>query len=450
MRTARIFSLIGLVVAMAACSGSAGGSPVIPTRVIVSTDVANGLIDTHGGQGSCPVSFNANASYFNDVDYVPQDVDDGFALALALNLDTADLLRVEGVVATYGNATLPPQMLVAREIVVELKGRDDIPILPGAMAPAAQVLRAAPEWFDSREVPLAGPGGSFAAACRNAGVDFMRRRLMELDEPAALLALGPLTDVACLLTIYPEVAPHIVEIVALVSQVEGESLTVNGKVVNDFNFRMDPLGGAMLLAASTSPPVPIRLMSFALTGQTSQADDLIAFDASTLRGPDPPTAASERSLAWLLESSRPREAFWSAIFGTPEGPFDQYVVAAIVRPDLFDCRDAIAYVQLCPSPAWSPAYPTDANGDPTEEPFNTDDNPCVDHGSEHGASLAEVPAQLVVALGGGGVEPLVRGVFGVDGNLPDLGPARHVTACVDFASDSARQQFEELLYAHTW
>ncbi len=445
-----VFSVALLVAAVSGCSDSAGGSTPVPPRVILSTDVANGLIDTHGAQGSCPVSFDAAASYFNDSDYQPQDVDDGLALAAALNLDAAGLLRVEGVVPTYGNATLPPTMLVARQIVVDLKGRGDIPVVPGAMAPAAQVLRAAPRWFDDREVAIAGPAGSFAASCRNAGVDFMRRRLMDLEEPVSLLAVGPLTDVACLLTIYPDVASSIAEIVVLGSRVEGDSLTVNGKVVNDFNFRTDPLGGAMLLAAATSPRVPIRLMAFRLTGQTSQDGDVIVLDASTLHGPDPPTEASQRSLAWLTDSAEPRQEFWSGIFGTPEGPFDQYVVAAVVWPDLFDCRPGLAYVQMCPVPAWSAEYPVDADGQPTEHPFNAEDNPCVDHGSANGGSLAAVPAQLVVALGSDASQPLVRGLPGVDGNIPDLGPARQVTVCVDFADATARRDFEDLLLEYTW
>jgi inosine-uridine nucleoside N-ribohydrolase len=443
--------LAATLCALCACNDSAGGSEPRPPRVIFSTDVANGLIDTHGGQGSCPVSFKASSPYARDTDFAPQDVDDGFALAMALNMDAAGLVRVDAVVPTYGNASLPAEMIVARKIAQDLKGRDDLPIVPGSAAPAAQVLRASPQWFDGADVPLAGAAGSFAAACRNSGVDLMRQRLLDRREPMTILAIGPLTDVACLLTIYPEVAPFVREIIVLASRIEGDSLAVNGKIVNDFNFRLDPLAGALLLAAETTPQVPIRLMAFRLTGQTSQADDLIALDASTLEGPSPPTPESMRSLSWLLESSEPRNAFWSGIFGTPEGPFDQYALLAAVRPDLFDCRAGRAYVEQCPFPAWSAQYPTDANGEPTEEPYNTTDNPCTDHGSEHGASLSQVPAQLVVTLDSGDDGRLVRGTTGIDGNIPPLeSSAREVTVCVDFASAAARRDFEDLLLAYTW
>jgi hypothetical protein len=120
-------------------------------------------------------------------------------------------------------------------------------------------------------------------------------------------------------------------------------------------------------------------------------------------------------------------------------------------PDLFDCQPARAYVQQCPAPAWSPDYPVDDNGDPTEQPYNADDNPCVDHGSAHGGSLNEVPAQLIVTLDLNDSGPLVRGETGFTGNIPELDrPARPVTACVDFASPAARQEFEAILKQYTW
>ena len=448
----RLVRLILVVVccALSACSNSDGGDEPGPPIVILSSDVANGLIDTHGGQGSCPVPFAASSSYMRDADLAPQDVDDGFTLAIGLNMDAAGLINVEAIVPTYGNASLPAEMIVARTIAWDLKDRTDLPIAPGAIGPVAQILHPSPQWFDGQKVPITGGDGSFAAACRNSGVDLMRERILDRREPVTLVAIGPLTDIACLLTIYPEVAPYLREIIVLASRIEGDSLTVNGKVVNDFNFRMDPLAGTLFLAADTDPPVPIRLMAFRLTGQTSQADDLIAFDASTLAGPSPPTPESTRSLSWLLESSQARNEFWSGIFGTPEGPFDQYALVAAVEPDLFECRTGWAYVQQCPFPAWRPQYPTDADGNPTEEPYNTDGNPCVDHGSEHGASLSQVPAQLVVSLEPDH-GPLVRGTAGIDGNIPQLeAKAREVVVCVDFAGPAARRDFEDLLLTHTW
>jgi hypothetical protein len=92
-------------------------------------------------------------------------------------------------------------------------------------------------------------------------------------------------------------------------------------------------------------------MSFSLTGQTSQSDGLIPFDAATYPGPPNSDPLSEKSFEWLLDAAGPRNEFWSSIFGTFEGPFDQYAVVAAIWPQLFDCRPARAYVQQRPTPA---------------------------------------------------------------------------------------------------
>ena len=108
-------------------------------------------------------------------------------------------------------------------------------------------------------------------------------------------------------------------------------------------------------------------------------------------------------------------------------------------------------MQQCPTPAWSPDFPTDADGNPTEQPYNANNNPCVDHGSTNGGSLSEVPAQLVVTLDLDDNGPLVRGITGIDGNIPDIdSPAVPVFACLDFAGDAARAKFESLLKKYTW
>jgi hypothetical protein len=343
-------------------------------------------------------------------------------------------------------------MLVARQVTRGLKHRYDIPIVPGATSPASQTLHPTPTWFDGEAVAVAGRAGSFAASCRNHAVTAKRDHLRSSRGPVTLLAIGPLTDVACLLMTTPRrITRKIAEIIAIASRLEGESVQVNGTVVNDFNFRMDPTGGTLLVWASGVRDVPLRLMAFSLTGQTSQEGDIIGFDASTYPGRQPPTPASEASFRWLLAAAGPRNDYWSGIFGTLEGPFDQYALTAAIQPELFDCAAGLAYVQQCPYPIWSPDYPTDADGDATEEPYNAPDNPCTDHGTANGSALSQIPAELVVTLDLGDDGPLVRGTTGIDGNIPALdAPAQPVLVCKDVASDLTRVQFEDFLKAWTW
>jgi len=446
--TARFVAVI--ILSLAVC-GPARAHPDRP-GIIISTDSAIGLIDTHGGKSLSPVTFSSTYAWGNDTGVAPQDIDDGLVLAMALNMDRDKILDVLAVVPTFGNASLPAEMLVAEHITYELKEQERIPVVPGASSPISQILHATPLWFDGTPTQVAGHDGSFAAACWNSGVSAMHELLRASRTPVTLLALGPMTDIACLVNnARPSVLRKIREIIAIASRLEGESVQINGLVVNDFNFRMDPVAGALLLGADTRVQVPIRLMSFSLTGQTSQSGDLIAFNADSYPGPQRPNPKSERSFAWLLAAAEPRNAYWSGIFGTEEGPFDQYALIATLWPELFDCRPARAYVQQCPTPAWSEDFPHDADGNPTEQPYNADNNPCVDHGSAHGGSLNEVPAQLIVTLDTEDTGPLVRGETGVDGNIPNLDrPSRPVTACVDFAGGEARQEFEAILKQYTW
>ena len=456
------FSLLGLLalpwaIAGAESDGTGPGKPMpgaMVPRVIFSTDIATGSIDTHGGMSLRPVVFDADHEFTNDSAVTPQDIDDGLTLAMALNLEAAGRLLVLGVVPTYGNASLPAEMRVARRLIRGLKRRQKLAIVPGATGPVSQVLHPTPTLFNGETVAIEGSQGSFAASCRNAGVEFLRERIGASATPVTLLAIGPLTDVACLLTTAPRrVLTNIKEIVLLASRLEGESLTVNGLVVNDFNFRLDPVAGTLLLGAPRAQDVPLRLMAFSLTGQTSQdGAQLIPFNAATYPGPQPPTQEGLASFRWLLRAAQPRNAFWSGIFGSEEGPFDQYTLAAAVAPELFDCQEGRAYVQQCPFPAWSPDY------NPAEDPYNADNNACVDHGlgasdveAPFVSSLATVPAELVVSLDSSENGALVRGTTGIDGNIPNLEQsARRVTVCHDFASDQAFQDFKDLLLEFTW
>ena len=436
-----------------AAAGQGHGQGPPQPWVIFSTDVSTGLIDTHGGMSLSPVVYSETHAYTTDSAVTPQDIDDGLALAMALNLEARGRLKLLGVVPTFGNASLPAETIVTQRIVRDLKGRPNLPIVPGASGPVSQILHPTPTLFDGQEVTVEGSEGSFAAACGNSGVAFLAERIGRSPQPVTLLAIGPMTDVACLLNTAPRrVLRNIKEIIAIASRLEGESLQVNGKTVNDFNFRMDPIAGALLLGAERASEVPIRLMAFSLTGQTSQdGPRLIPFDAATYPGPQPPTPPAEASFQWLLDAAGPRNTYWSGIFGSEEGPFDQYAVAAAVEPDLFDCQEGRAYVQQCPYPAWSPDFAVDANGDPIDEPYNAPFNPCVDHGGPASSSLAAVPAELVVTLDTTESGPLVRGTTGIDGNIPALDrPARPVTVCSDFAGDRGFEAFKELLLDVTW
>jgi len=440
---------------LAATDGPTGSATAEPLpRIILSTDVAIGLIDTNGGSSLIPVPFDADHPYSRDANVIPQDFDDGLTLAAALNMDAAGLLELTAVVPTYGNASLPAEMLVARKIIEDLKGRSDIPLANGAILPAGQILNPTATWFDGDMVKVTGRNGTFAAACGSPGVDLMIDVLKGASRagPVTILAIGPLTDIACLLETAPKAAlSNIREIIFLASQMEGERVFINGIPINDFNLRIDPLAGALVLA-SNRVAVPMRFMTFRLSRQTSLAGQDFAFNRKTYPGPQPPTQAGKASFNWLLKASKLARAAFVDAFGSSEGPFDQYTLAAALKPDLFKCEDGYAYIQMCPYPAWSRKYPTDDDGNPTQEPYNAPDNPCTSHGTEYGEELSTVPAQLMITTKKSRRGALIRGKSGIDGNLPQFSDrkGRKVTVCLDFAQKDSRTAFEDLLKRWVW
>ena len=449
---------LGFAPTISAAEGLSQSASASVPRLIISTDIAAGLVDTHGGQSLVPVPFDADHGYTSDTNVVPQDFDDGLAVAAALNMDAAGLVDILAIVPTFGNATLPAEMAVARFITQTLKGRDDIPVVAGALLPAGQIFNPTATWFDGSPVKVTGRNGSFAAACRNPGVEKMEQILLQpgsfgMPSKVTILAIGPATDIACLLLTSPKSAlKQIEEIIFLASQLDGEVTEINGIPINDFNVRMDPIAAAMALAVDRVN-VPMRFMTFQLTSGMSQKGNIFAWNKDTYPGPPRPATKQQiTSYRWLIKASKARREYFTSIFGTPEGPFDQFTLIAALRPDLFDCVRGRVYLQMCPYPAWSKKYPVDANGDPTQEPYNAANNPCPNHGGIYSESLSVVPAVIFATQSTAKKGKVVKGKDGIDGNLPTFGgkPARKALVCTGFVSEAAKQMFKDLLTTWTW
>ena len=121
--------------------------------------------------------------------------DDAIALLLALASPELDLL---GVTTVHGNQTLEKTTANALR-VLDLAGRDDIPVAAGADRPLVRELTVASHvhgdsGLDGPALPPAGraPLGEHA-------VDFMARTIAASPTPVTLVPTGPLTNVALLL-----------------------------------------------------------------------------------------------------------------------------------------------------------------------------------------------------------------------------------------------------------
>ncbi len=163
---------------------------------------------------------------------IGNDIDDAIALTYLLCQEHCQLL---GITTVTGESNRRAAMASA---ICRHLGRDDIPIHPGC------------------EIPLFGPPRQTSApqaemlsewSCRtdfalNSGVEFLRRTIRENPNEVTLLAIGPLTNVATLFVIDPEI-PSLLKRLVLMG---GNFFT---RMMGEWNTICDPHATAIVFGA---------------------------------------------------------------------------------------------------------------------------------------------------------------------------------------------------------
>jgi inosine-uridine nucleoside N-ribohydrolase len=158
--------------------------------------------------------------------------DDAIALLLALASPELELL---GVTTVAGNQTLEKTTANALR-VLELAGRADVPVAAGADRPLARELFIAAyvhgeSGLDGPELPE--PQG---APIEQHAVDFLAERILGSPRQVTLVPVGPLTNVALLLSRYPEAAQNVERIVIMGGAIAEGNVTPAA----EFNIYVDP------------------------------------------------------------------------------------------------------------------------------------------------------------------------------------------------------------------
>lgn len=159
-------------------------------------------------------------------------IDDAIAIAMAL---FSEKLDVKLITTVAGNVSL--DLVTENTLKLLTFFRKDIPVAKGAREPLIQ------KFDDAKNVHGASgmDGYDFGEPNRNNlleehAVNAMRRTILESETPVTIAAIGPLTNIALLLKMYPEVKKNIDEIVFM-----GGSLTRGNKtVMGEFNIATDP------------------------------------------------------------------------------------------------------------------------------------------------------------------------------------------------------------------
>lgn len=224
------------------------------------------------------------------------EVDDGLALIQAFH---SPELEVRGVSAVFGNAELATTARIAREITTRF-GPDGLQAWAGADGP------------DRLGEPTAA-----TQALMNA-----------LDQaPATILALGPVTNVASVLLLRPELRNRIQEIVVVAGRHPGAHFMVgtNGTPLRDLNFELDAPAMQVLLDSG----VLLTLAPFEISSKVTLTSEHLARLESG--------GAAAR---WLAPAVRDWLDRWQRDFGaTGFHPFDTLAVAYLTSRNWLTCED---------------------------------------------------------------------------------------------------------------
>ncbi|WP_447980703.1 nucleoside hydrolase [Candidatus Nitrospira bockiana] len=242
------------------------------------------------------------------------DPDDCLALLL-LTQDPG--VEVVGVSTVFGNAAFPETDRTARALLalVEQDTGRAVPVHRGSPGPLA-------EQTPIDTAPLHEAHERLRAALEQG--------------PLAILALGPLTNVAVALEGRPELRARVTRLIAVMGRRKGHvfhpieggtarSFLGHGPVFRDFNVTQDEKATAAVVALG----VPTTLIPY-------EAARAILVDAALLHG----LTARGGAAAWVAQGARSWLAYWREEIGR-DGfyPFDLIAAAYAVQPSLLHCAE---------------------------------------------------------------------------------------------------------------
>lgn len=169
-------------------------------------------------------------------------IDDAIALSILLNAEEVDLKLITTI---GGNVALEKTAANAVKLV-EFFGKD-VPVAAGNHGPLLAEFEDASDvhgesGMDGYEFPVP----DLSRLLDEHAVLAMRRVLMESDEKITIVAVGPQTNIALLLTMFPEVKEKIEKIIIM----GGSFNRGNKHVMDEFNIGTDPEAAQMVFRSS--------------------------------------------------------------------------------------------------------------------------------------------------------------------------------------------------------
>jgi inosine-uridine nucleoside N-ribohydrolase len=203
-----------------------------------------------------------------DTDFtVRPPADDAMAFLLALQSPEIEIL---GITTVAGNYSLEQSTADALR-VLEVLGREDIPVYPGAKRPlvheASDWDRANyGEWYsDSPPLP---PLGAFAKkpAEKLSAADFIAKTVQANAGRITIVAIGPLTNIALAISSHPGLAKQVKALVIMGGAIASLPDGAGNQTPNaEYNFWVDPEAARTVLRSG----IPVQLSPLNVSRKTN-------------------------------------------------------------------------------------------------------------------------------------------------------------------------------------
>ena len=246
-------------------------------------------------------------------------IDDAVALAIALFNESVD---VKLITTVAGNVSL--EKVTANALRLLTFWGKKIPVAKGAEKPLIEkFIDAAHIHGQSGMDGFDFPEPDMSLLVKEHAVNKMREVIMA-EKTITLVAIGPLTNVALLFALYPEVKTHISRIVLM-----GGSLTRGNKgVMAEFNFATDPHAAKMVFAAG----VPLVMAGLDVGWQSA----ILPEDTAKLL-----TMGKTGQMVHALFKK-----YRSGTFATGLRMYDACAVAYLLKPEIFKTADVFVDIEL--------------------------------------------------------------------------------------------------------
>lgn len=263
---------------------------------------------------------------------VDTGVDDAMAIMFAIRHPEID---VRAITCVDGNVPLPRVVENTCRVLDALAAPAQLPVAAGAERPLLEQPRDAAQAHGADGLGgIQLPAGERAVSELHA-VELMRRTIEDSAEPLTLVALAPLTNVALLLRMYPEVAARLEGIVLMGGSTSGGNATA----VAEFNVWHDPEAARIVFESD----LPVRMYGLDVFDRVGLDEQSVG---RLVASEDP----LNRALGELLD-------FWlrdeDGIPGGPEAARigDAGAVCSLVAPELMDIRTLPVTVATAAGPA---------------------------------------------------------------------------------------------------